>query len=69
MYIYIYVYVYIQGLIQDLQQRGGCPNLGGLGACPPGKFLKFTPLKGNFKAFINFKLLWFSVSADRQVLR
>ena len=30
---------------------GGCPNLGGLGHAPQENFEKFTPLKGNFKAF------------------
>ena len=42
-----------QGLIQDLQQGGGgCPNLGRSGGMlSQENFEKFTPLKGNVKAF------------------
>ena len=49
---YIYITVPTPGADPGFATRGGCPNLGGSGGMPPQEnFEKFTPLKGNFKAF------------------
>ena len=33
----MYIYIHTGG-DPGFATKGGCPNLGGLGACPPGKF-------------------------------